>query len=163
MNIYQSTVNKPQQADFWFSFCEKCGGRCCRLPCKALLLPKDIERIAKFTFREDFYTKWRNLYTLRQRRGRCIFHDVSTGLCSIYQARPLDCKTYPLTYRIDELTKEVTWHLDRSCPAARLQEQSWIAWAKKLILDELTKLKKNEYKYLMFHIHRKKKKRKAGR
>ena len=89
-------------------FCAKC--------CYGTKMPltrEDVNRIKKLGFKLKDFTCWRNnVLTLKNVNGRCIFLDVETGKCKIYEHRPLGCRLYPLIYDTDN--GEVL--VDKYCP-----------------------------------------------
>ncbi len=46
----------------------------------------------------------------------CPAFDTSSGRCTIYEARPLDCRLYPLALMWDEAHEEVVLGWDAKCP-----------------------------------------------
>lgn len=88
--------------------CIMCG-KCC-LGTEMELLPEDVERIMALGYSlEEFARfdgeKWR----LRNIDGHCVFLDVRTNRCTIYEERPIGCRIYPIQY--DDHP-----YVDRSCP-----------------------------------------------
>lgn len=92
---------------FTFECKEKCMGNCCRL-ITILLDPWDIEVMARHlrlpesdflaTFCEyDFGTSshWPFVWLKHAAKGFCAFM-LPDGKCSIYLARPRNCRTYPI-------------------------------------------------------------------
>jgi len=76
------------------------------------LLEEDIDRISarghlrrEFSFQDD-----EGYILLRNRDGRCVFHDGSG--CTIYPDRPSGCRTYPLIVNMEN--GECVW--DDDCP-----------------------------------------------
>ena len=86
--------------------CSKCPGYCCSYPVIAVS-KRDVERLARH-FGLSF-TKARKKFTIKgdedefvMRRkadthfGRvCRFFDTEKRCCSVYEARPSTCRTYP--------------------------------------------------------------------
>ncbi len=99
-----------------FTCVEHCG-MCCRLFRIPLFL-KDVERIETFVGvpREHFVERVEDLDTARiiyhrqggkdlsltvlktKNNGSCIFLDELTVKCTIYEARPVACRLYPLRF-----------------------------------------------------------------
>ena len=120
-------------------------GRCCRsrhADGYVYLSLKDRRRIAshlgistiKFTRR--YTTKTRNQFHFKVLRPQCAF--LKDNQCSIYEARPLQCRTWPFW---PENMKRKVWmrSITRSCPGVgkgRLYSASEI--------DEIVKLQKKE-------------------
>ncbi len=97
---------KPEDK-FTFSCPEECMGRCCR-KITILLEPWDVEVMARHLGMpgQKFFTKYCHMELNRQAgwpavwlshaaEGRCAFM-LEDGKCSIYPARPGNCRTYPL-------------------------------------------------------------------
>lgn len=116
---------------FTFAFdsskCTSCEGRCCtgesgyiyvnrsEIIAIASLLQLDIDTFAqKYLFSKNYK------YSLKEVRYNdsydCIFYDRKTNGCSIYEARPLQCRTFPFwdyfKQRVDELKLECPGILD---------------------------------------------------
>lgn len=110
---------------FSFSFnqaaCGSCGARCCRGNSGNIwVTSNDINNICKLLGVNQidglrlFFQKRENQYTIREQLNdhndyRCIFLN-NLNLCSIYDARPAQCRTYPFWEHfkidIDGLVKE---------------------------------------------------------
>jgi Fe-S-cluster containining protein len=86
--------------------CKKCPGYCCSYPLIALD-KRDVERLAKHfglsfeVAREKFTVeRWGRKYAMRRKAdpifGRiCRFFDIDKRRCTIYEARPALCRSYP--------------------------------------------------------------------
>lgn len=115
--------------------CKDCGN-CCR-ETEMILSARDIARIMKNgpkTLRpRDFVIKTEDrLFQLKNIHGYCVFFDLRTQNCKIYEFRPQGCRFYPLTLDLD--TKMCV--LDRDCPRPELfypNSKSRIYTCKKLI------------------------------
>lgn len=95
---------------FTSSFCRSCGV-CCRAT-EMVLLSEDAERLEQLGYRrEDFAVESGGLLRLRNVGGYCYFYDRATGLCRVYEHRPLGCRLYPLVF--DEARGVL---LDPECP-----------------------------------------------
>jgi len=87
--------------------CETCGGRCCTGESGYIWAKYDeIEKMSDFVNLsvEDFATmylkKVKHRYSLVEKRlgdsdYACIFFDEKMKCCSIYEVRPLQCRTFP--------------------------------------------------------------------
>jgi len=97
---------KPEDI-FRFECSSKCMGKCCRL-ITILLDPWDVEvmarhiRLSGADFLQifcnyDFGTSshWPFVWLNHAERGNCAFL-LEDGRCSIYEARPRNCRTYPI-------------------------------------------------------------------
>lgn len=101
--------------------CATCGGRCCtgesgnifvrrdEIVAIAALLKMEVE-----AFMEAYLEKRGYKYSIKERivgmSHDCIFYNREAGGCDIYQARPLQCRTFPFwdyyRNRVDELKRE---------------------------------------------------------
>jgi len=108
------------------SACASCGGNCCtgesgnifvsvtEITAIAALLEMDERE-----FRREYLRKEGYRYSLKEKRVNssydCVFFNRSQNGCTIYMARPLQCRTFPFwdyfRTRIDELKAE--------CPGIR--------------------------------------------
>ncbi len=75
--------------------CDHCG-RCCNIPVS--LFPKEVEEIIRKTKRRDFFTIVAGMFYMKK---PCPFR--TNGRCSIYQFRPLSCRTFPFWAQIPRL------------------------------------------------------------
>jgi Fe-S-cluster containining protein len=103
------------------SACAKCGGNCCTGESGNIFVSvTEITAIAKLLemeegeFRRTHLRKEGFRISLKEKKVNgsydCIFFDRSLNGCSIYAARPLQCRTFPFwdyfRHRIDELKAE---------------------------------------------------------
>jgi len=110
---------KREDIDFT---CEKCGA-CCRVEGYVFLEAGEAERLAGFLgmrlkeFKKQ-YTYWFFIFgrVLRTQSTGCPF--LVNNRCSVYEARPKQCSSFPYWKRIlNGGTKE--WaHISGYCPAA---------------------------------------------
>ena len=101
--------------------CETCEGRCCtgesgyiyvtkeEIFAIAELLEMDVNEFAlKYLFKKGYK------YSIKERKVgdsyECVFYDKHNNGCTIYKARPKQCRTFPFwdyfKTRIDELKEE---------------------------------------------------------
>ena len=115
--------------DYPFAFdsekCSTCGARCCRGGRGYVWLRReDIERLCvylqiDFNKLEKGYLKKVNYrYSLlekpiNKREFACIFLDEKTNRCSVYPARPLQCRSFPFWDSLKEISLE---ELQKECP-----------------------------------------------
>lgn len=94
--------------------CHDCDGRCCtskKRDLQVVLLPLEEDRFKDFSTR--FQTPYGNLTVLRKsEEGNCIFYDHQKNLCTSYQYRPFECRSYPLQMYFDFATQQVVFGLD---------------------------------------------------
>jgi len=103
------------------SACFSCGGRCCTGESGYIFVNKsEIEEISNFLNMKtkDFVTKYLYRegfkYSIKERKVddsyECVFYDAPTNGCTVYEARPIQCRTFPFwdyfKNRIDELQLE---------------------------------------------------------
>ncbi len=86
--------------------CKKCPGYCCSYPLIALD-KRDVERLAKrfgLTFRQAkakfTVERWGYKYSMRRKAdkifgGVCRFFDTEKRSCTVYEARPSLCRSFP--------------------------------------------------------------------
>lgn len=89
------------------SKCAECNGKCCAGSNGYIFVTDDeIGNIAKFLGESEelvrgcYTKKVGNLISIREREVtkynyECLFFDSKTGLCKIYEVRPLQCITFP--------------------------------------------------------------------
>lgn len=103
------------------SACAKCGGNCCTGESGNIFVSvTEITAIAKLLemdegeFRRTYLRKEGFRFSLKEKKVNgsydCVFFDRSLKGCTIYIARPLQCRTFPFwdyfRHRIDELKQE---------------------------------------------------------
>lgn len=114
-----------KQEGFSYAFdpsaCASCGGNCCTGESGNIFVSvTEITAIAKLLgmeegeFRRTYLRKEVYRYSLKEKvvngSHDCVFFNRSQNGCTIYQARPLQCRTFPFwdyfRHRIDELKAE---------------------------------------------------------
>ena len=103
------------------SACASCGGNCCTGESGNIFVSvTEIAAIAQLLgmdereFRRNYLRKEIYRYSLKEQvvngSHDCVFFDRKANGCSIYQARPLQCRTFPFwdyfRHRVDELRAE---------------------------------------------------------
>ncbi|MDY0117638.1 MAG: YkgJ family cysteine cluster protein [Sulfurimonadaceae bacterium] len=103
------------------SACATCQGRCCTGESGNIFVNKEeIEAIIKLLdcsidqFFAQYLKKVGYRYSIKERligeSYECMFYDKASNGCTIYQARPLQCRTFPFweyfKTHIDELKNE---------------------------------------------------------
>ncbi|MEM7582698.1 MAG: YkgJ family cysteine cluster protein [Acidobacteriota bacterium] len=99
-------------------------GRCCsgRMgPGAVWVNRREISQLAEHLeipiveFKRRFVRRLQGRFSLRERSNYdCIFYREGTG-CSVYEARPGQCRTYPFWPRI--MATETTWQIEAEhCP-----------------------------------------------
>ncbi|MDD3462739.1 MAG: YkgJ family cysteine cluster protein [Sulfurospirillaceae bacterium] len=120
-----STIIKKQGYDFCFdeNACKSCAGRCCTGESGYIWVNNDeIEAITKFLnlekslFINEYLLKVRYRFTLKEFRYEggysCVFFDLENKKCTIYEARPTQCRTFPFWEHFKSNIKEV----ETECP-----------------------------------------------
>ena len=90
--------------------CDKCPAYCCSIYDRVQVTKRDIKRLARHfaisveTATLRFTKRWEKEQVLRRKKdpifGRaCQFLNPLTRKCTVYQARPLVCREFPLTRR----------------------------------------------------------------
>ncbi|MDD2906372.1 MAG: YkgJ family cysteine cluster protein [Sulfurimonas sp.] len=103
------------------SACETCQGKCCTGESGYIYVTMaEIEKIAALmqrdvrSFADEYLFKKGYKYSIKEQvyndSHECIFYDRVTNGCKIYEARPLQCRTFPFwdyfKTRVDELKLE---------------------------------------------------------
>lgn len=101
------------------SKCTSCGGKCCRGESGYIWIkPSDIEAISKFLgikiedFAIMYVIKVGHRYSLNEKKlgdddYACVFFDEEKEQCSIYELRPIQCRTFPFWEQFKKNEKEV--------------------------------------------------------
>jgi Fe-S-cluster containining protein len=103
--------------------CTRCGACCTGAPGYVWVSPKEIDRLARFRgetveqFAAKFVRRVNDNYSLIEKPGGdCIFWDKRAG-CTVYEARPDQCQTWPFWPENVETPKD--WDYVRSvCPGS---------------------------------------------
>lgn len=111
--------------DFSYAFdqnaCQSCSGKCCIGESGYIWVDeKEREAIAQYlgitqeVFINEYLEKIRYRFTIQERPYEgghgCVFFDMEKRSCSIYEVRPVQCRTFPFwdyfKEKIDEVEKE---------------------------------------------------------
>lgn len=91
--------------------CKRCG-TCCRWSGYVHLTDKDIKRIVSFLDMDEMhfieaYTclagNRQGLSLIEHDDGSCVFFDVSTNLCTVYDVRPQQCREFPHRWHLKDM------------------------------------------------------------
>jgi len=103
--------------------CTRCGACCTGAPGYVWVSVEEIEAIARFRklpveeFSRHFVRRVGEHYSLIERPGGdCIFWDREQG-CTVYEARPVQCRTWPFWPENVE-TPEAWKHITEVCPGS---------------------------------------------
>ena len=124
-----SDVMKKEGYPYAFdaSACASCQGRCCTGESGYIYVNKtEIEKIADLLeldvkeFAQKYLFKKGYKYSIKEvvynDSYECVFYDRESNGCTIYEARPLQCKTFPFwdyyKTRVDELKLECPGIID---------------------------------------------------
>jgi hypothetical protein len=98
--------------------CKDCG--ICCLDTEMIVSIQDIDHIMNFFSnnikKEDFVCEINGNLQLNNINGHCVFFDLATKRCKIYNNRPQGCRFYPLIY--DKYIKNCIY--DKECPRTDL-------------------------------------------
>ena len=131
------TTKPPIEVRCPFKSCYKC----C-LDTQMLLTLEDIQRIESKGYKKENFCfsneKTEGFWQLKNIDGKCYF--LSNGKCSIYEYRPMGCRTYPLVFDltdndviIDNDCREPKWFADLNYEKEQIELVKNIA---KTLLDE---------------------------
>ena len=121
--------NKDYKFKFDESKCATCEGNCCIGESGYIwITPKEIDTLAKhlnISINECFdkyLVKYGYKFSIKEKQlsknnFACIFFDLEKKQCSIYEARPVQCRTFPFWEHFKDNIQEV---LDE-CPAIILK------------------------------------------
>lgn len=91
--------------------CRKFKGSCCEERTPPSLEEKDIQLIKSLGVENEFQIDGDYATT----KGQCYF--LKEGLCGIYEQRSTDCRTYPVSFKLDQQGNR-EYVIDMNCPAA---------------------------------------------
>lgn len=103
--------------------CEECGGGCCVGESGYIWVsPTEIEALSKSLklktdyFITNYLSKIGYRYSLKEleyNNGyRCVFFDIEKKMCSVYEDRPNQCRTFPFWDHFKQNIREV----EEECP-----------------------------------------------
>ena len=124
-------MNIIKQENFPYSFdpsaCSSCGGNCCIGESGYIWITKEeCEKLAKHLnisldeLGKEYLIKIGYKYSIKENKlsqdnYACVFFDLEKKQCSVYEARPLQCRTFPFwdyfKTRVNEVKEE--------CPAIK--------------------------------------------
>jgi len=118
--------------DFSYSFdenaCTGCGGNCCVGESGFIWInPQEIKNLAFFLgieideLKQNYLFKEGYKFSIKEKQDEtlgncCIFFDVYKKQCSVYMARPSQCRTFPFWEYFKEKQEEVC----KECPGIRI-------------------------------------------
>ncbi|MEA1949912.1 MAG: YkgJ family cysteine cluster protein [Planctomycetota bacterium] len=116
--------NLPWYEDGLRFECAGCGGCCIGDPGYVWVNKEEIAALAELLemtaagFRRKYVRKEHGRRSLRElENGDCVFFDRKTMGCTVYEARPLQCRTWPFWQ--SNLHSPGTWEYTRGeCPGA---------------------------------------------
>ncbi|MEM7356705.1 MAG: YkgJ family cysteine cluster protein [Acidobacteriota bacterium] len=112
----------------------RCHGADCGACCSGKMGPgavwvnrEEMERLAEHTglpvyeFKSRYIRRLEGRYSLKEKPNYdCVFLEPGRG-CSVYDARPGQCRTYPFWDRV--MASRVTWQIEaESCPGIECDE-----------------------------------------
>ncbi len=121
----RTTVAAPHDPNSLYHVCKSCpkSNHCCHRATTIVALPHEAQTIIEHTGRRDLLiAQSSGLYTIRKEIGKPCPFLTPTGLCSIYEIRPTDCRSWPIT-----LAKKINgaqYSVDSVCPAVARNELS---------------------------------------
>ena len=113
------------QFGFDDSKCASCGGRCCtgesgniwinkeEIIKLADLLEIEVEELKKIYLKKVVYKYSIREYMTEEFGYACAFFDIQKQMCSVYEARPQQCRTFPFWDSFKQNIQEVK----DECPA----------------------------------------------
>ena len=119
-----SLVDEKPWYDEGLAFtCTKCGACCTGAPGFVWVNAEEISRLAEYRgqsveeFGRQFVRQVGHRYSLIERPGGdCIFWDRQVG-CTVYQARPIQCQTWP--FWPENIASPDDWnHVKGVCPGS---------------------------------------------
>lgn len=110
--------------------CTQCGACCTGAPGYVWVGVEELERLAEFmgldieAFAARYVRQVRDRLSLIERpNGDCIFWSSGVG-CTVYPARPVQCRTWPFWPR--NLESPADWRdVQRGCPGSRSEQGRW--------------------------------------
>jgi len=107
------------------TLCSTCAGNCCIGESGVIWITiEEIEKLATFldisvkSVFEEYLIKYEYKFSIKERQigennFACVFFDLEKKQCSIYEARPSQCRTFPFWEHFKNNVNEVK----QECPA----------------------------------------------
>jgi Fe-S-cluster containining protein len=101
--------------------CSNCG--ICCTETEMLLTLKDIKRLENKGFSRNYFAEIdkEGYAVLKNQNGYCVFYNLKTRLCSVYDERPSGCRIYPVV--LDEEKGIVFDEICDSCKSITVKEK----------------------------------------
>lgn len=117
--------------------CMQMEGKCCEERTPPVLMPYEVEILLIGTEHEQHFKIGKG-HSYATPKKRCTF--FKQPLCGIYEKRPVDCKTYPVSIQLG--LGGIEYVLDKKCPAVEkgLVDKEFIQTAVHLWTEGLRKL-----------------------
>lgn len=119
-----------KQDGFSYSFdsskCDECGGKCCTGESGYIWINRrEMDELAKFLgislaeLKDRYLSEFKRGFSIKEREYEggyaCVFFDMANKNCSIYEARPFQCRSFPFW----EYFKENLEELKEECIGVR--------------------------------------------
>ncbi|MHA1668761.1 MAG: YkgJ family cysteine cluster protein [Candidatus Heimdallarchaeaceae archaeon] len=136
-----------------------CGSKCCKST-PPVLTSEDLQKIGSVIKNNSWYLTIKKegkkffIVSKKDKKDACFFLS-DEGLCEIYDNRPLDCKLFPILFKLNKkgdnkfLIKWLVWH----CPLSEMSSiENLVEEAKKILISYLSNKPQYlfEYKKAMF-------------
>ena len=108
-----------------------------------MVLPEERDLIVEKS-RKNVFQKYKDIYIIS--KTPCPFLKKN-GLCEIENIKPIDCKAFPVCFKLLKDNK-IEWRIITECPAVKLLNKNFINNAKKLYLTIPLKFRKYEFEII---------------
>ena len=110
---------------------------------RVILSEGDIDRLVSIGYDLSFFAvKKGDYYYLREYGGKCVFYDVDSRSCRVYEYRPLVCRLYPLVYQEKNVILDI-----ENCPEAKNIDEDDLWDAVPDLIELVFNLRKGYSKY----------------
>ncbi len=144
--LIQMLVKMLPENSFYICY-NVCGNKCCKSTPPALT-SEDIRKITTKYLLDDVIEKIskgdrHSAYVIKKKEGTndCIFL-LSDGRCKIYPQRPLDCKLFPILFKIKKLDEGkylIKWYI-WYCPLSnKIPTEKMLDYARTIVRSYLPK------------------------
>jgi Fe-S-cluster containining protein len=125
-----NNIIKKDGFDFAFDVagCNNCDGNCCIgesgyiwISSNEIIVLSKLLNLSEDELKNRYLYKVKYKYSIRERKlsknnYACIFFDLDKKCCSIYEARPIQCRTFPFWDYFKKNIEEVK----KECPAIKV-------------------------------------------
>jgi Fe-S-cluster containining protein len=146
-HVLLNSIASTEDPNSLHEFCSVCPKttHCCFRASTIVVLPKEAETISQRTMSSELLQKEEDgLFTIVKKSGEACPFLTANGLCGIYDIRPIDCRSWPLT--LNKELKPEKYVMDAACLAVQNGGLSRdFIQASKIVLSHIEPTSRNSF------------------